>query len=207
MTTEQLQPLGDAWPLDPHARRGALVTWLDLLVTWNARMDLTAARSAHELVDLMTADARVLAERIPAGASVVDVGSGAGAPGLAIGLLRPDVRMRLVEPLAKRVAFLRTVVGTLSASNITVERARGEDVAKRGETFDVAVARATLGPPAWLALGARLVGDGGSVWVLLAKEAAPEEARASIADDVSYEWPHTHAARRAVRYVVRGVDA
>ena len=211
MTTTPLQPLGDGWPLDhapdpagilrvPPAARAGLCAWLDVLATWNARIDLTAARSSEELVDLMVADAAMLAERVPEGASVVDVGSGAGAPGLALALMRADLRVRLVEPLAKRVSFLRTVVGTVGRTDIVVERGRGEDVAKRGDRFDVAIARATLPPPAWLDLGARLVVPGGSVWVFLAKEAAPERASARLAEDVAYEWPHTHVARRAVRY-------
>ena len=86
-------------------------TWLERLEEWNARIDLTAARSPEELVDLMLADALVLAPRIAADARVVDVGTGAGAPGLALALLRPDLRVTLVEPLGKRAAFLRTVIG------------------------------------------------------------------------------------------------
>jgi 16S rRNA (guanine527-N7)-methyltransferase len=195
--------MGDKWPLPEGVlaeRRPALAAWLDLLATWNARIDLTAARSPGELVDLMLEDAVLLAARVPFGASVVDVGTGAGAPGLGLALLRPDLRVRLVEPLNKRVAFLRTVVGTTAASNVTLERARGEDVAARGEAFDVATARATLPPDAWLALGLRLVKKGGSVWVFLAKEDAPASDRAKLEEEVAYTWRATGAARRAVRY-------
>ena len=183
------------------AARANLVTWLELLRTWNARIDLTAAKTDEELCDVMLVDALILAARIPADARVVDVGTGAGAPGLALALARPDLRVTLVEPLAKRVAFLRTVLGTLARTDIRLERAKGEDVAARGDRFDVAVARATLAPPAWLALGVRLVSEGGSVWVLLAKEAPPEVAAASIAEDVHYALPHGGASRRVVRYV------
>src|SRR5580698_3967292 len=91
--------------LDDRAR-GHLATWLALLQQWNARIDLPAARSDDELVDLMLADALLLAPRLPADARVVDVGTGAGAPGLALALLRPDLRVTLVEPLGKRAAFL-----------------------------------------------------------------------------------------------------
>ena len=184
------------------AARARLVTWLELLRTWNARIDLTAAKTDDELCDVMLVDALVLAAHVPKDARVVDVGTGAGAPGLALALVRPDLRVTLVEPLAKRVAFLRTVLGTLARTDVRLERAKGEDIATRGAHFDVAMARATLAAPAWLALGSRLVAEGGSVWVLLAKEAPPESARASIADDVHYAWPHGGAPRRAVRYVV-----
>src|SRR5262245_25357640 len=89
----------------------AIFAWLDRLVEWNARIDLTAARDAGELADLMLADAALLARRIAPNERLVDVGSGAGGPGLALALLRPDVETTLVEPMQKRTSFLRTAVG------------------------------------------------------------------------------------------------
>ena len=164
---------------------------------WNERVDLTAARSTKELVDLAVADAAVIAPFLPEKARVVDVGTGAGAPGLGIAILRADATVTLVEPLAKRVAFLRTVVGTIRTENVRVMRSRGEEVA---DTFDVAVSRATLAPAEWLALGARLAPQG-SVLVLLAREEPPALAGWKIADDVRYLWQLTGAARRLVRFV------
>lgn len=188
----------------PEARDG-LVTWLELLKTWNARIDLTAAKTDDDLCDVMLTDALVLAARVPFGARVVDVGTGAGAPGLALALARPDLRVALIEPLNKRVSFLRTVLGTLARTDVRLERAKGEDAAARGEAWDVAISRATLPPPAWLALGSRLVAPGGSVWVLLAKEAPPEHAEMQLAEDVSYTLPFAGTARRAVRFAKRAL--
>ena len=183
--------------LDPAASRAAC-TWLERLVEWNARIDLTAARSTEELVDLMLADALLLSRLVPSGARVVDVGTGAGAPGLALALLRGDLRLTLVEPLRKRASFLRTVVGVLGRTDVVIEPTRAERLSRF--TFEVALSRATLPPPDWLALGAKLVGPGGSVWVLLAREDPPQRAGAVIEEDVAYGWPLTGAARRAVRY-------
>lgn len=187
-----------------------IVTWLDLLATWNAKIDLTAARSASELADLMLADAVVLARHEKQGAKVVDVGSGAGAPGLALSLLRPDLAVTLVEPLAKRVSFLRTVgghvgqrapgAGAEKPGSLKVVRGKGEDLAGQGGAFDGAVARATLPPPEWLALGSRLVAPGGHVWVLLAKDDPPAAAGHVIEVDERYTWPLTGVQRRALRY-------
>lgn len=195
--------LAPATPLLPEgdASRAAVVTWLERLLEWNARIDLTAARSDEELVDLMLADALTLARTVEEKARVVDVGTGAGAPGLALALARPDLRVTLVEPLGKRAAFLRTVLGATGRADVTLERARGEAVAGR-RAWDVAMSRATLPPAAWLDLAVGLAAPGGSVWVLLAKDDAPAHARARAVDDVSYTWPLTGAARRAVRYLV-----
>jgi len=184
-----------------EAERADLVAWLERLQEWNARIDLTAARTPEELVDLMLADAMVLAPRIPEGARIVDVGTGAGAPGLALALVRRDLRVTLVEPLGKRAAFLRTVVGAVSRSDVVIERARGDALGGR-RAWDVAVSRATLGPASWLELGVTLAAPGGSVWALLARDDAPSSPRAKLAEDVSYTWPLTNAPRRAVRYLV-----
>lgn len=177
-----------------------LRTWLELIKQWNARIDLTAARSDRELVDLMVADAKLLASHIPDGARVVDVGTGAGAPGLALALMRPDLRLTLVEPLVKRVSFMRTVIGTVKRADITLLRGKGEDVK---EQFDVAISRATLNPPQWVPLGLKLAPV---VWTLLAKGDAPVVDAAKMDADLTYQWPLEGAQRRAVRHMRSGAS-
>jgi 16S rRNA (guanine527-N7)-methyltransferase len=170
--------------------------YLSLVRTWNARHDLTAARDDDEFVDLFVADAVVLATHAHAEEHWVDVGSGAGAPGLPLGLLRPDLSITLVEPRAKRVAFLRSALGSLGAT-MSVKRSRGEDLEE--SAFEVAVSRATLSPPDWSALGVRLARA--SVWVLLAQAEPPAQPGWRADLDVRYRWPLTGAERRAVRLV------
>jgi len=194
--------LGAGAALD-DAARARLAAWLEKLRQWNARIDLTAARTDDELGDLMLADALVLAPRIAPGARVVDVGTGAGAPGLALALARPDLRVTLVEPLGKRAAFLRTVLGEAGRADVAIERARGDKLAGR-RAWDVAVSRATLPPTEWLALGVTLAAPGGDVWVLLANDAPPRDAGAALVEEVAYAWPLTGAARRAARYRAAG---
>jgi 16S rRNA (guanine527-N7)-methyltransferase len=179
----------------------ALAKWLDLLVEWNARVDLTAARSTDELIDLMLADALVLSSRVPPRARVVDVGTGSGAPGLALALLRPDLHVTLVEPLAKRGAFLRTVVGSVERFDIELMGRTGQALASTGERrWDVALARATFRPSTWLELAAALLDAPGSAWVFLARELAPTYGGMTEVESVEYTWPLTSARRRLVRY-------
>jgi len=82
-------------------------------VEQEARSD--AARGVRAQLEVLLADALYLTNPalIPLGQRVVDIGSGAGAPALALALARPDLQVTLVEPLHKRVAFLRTAIGTL----------------------------------------------------------------------------------------------
>jgi 16S rRNA (guanine527-N7)-methyltransferase len=183
-------------------QRAHIATWLTRLEEWNAHIDLTAARTPEKLVDLMLADALVLARRLPEGASLLDVGTGAGAPGLALALLRPDLRVTLVEPLAKRASFLRLVVGEVGRADVSIERARAEKMRPQ-RLWDVAVSRATMRPAAWLNLSTTLVAPGGTVWVLVAKEGAPSHPQAVLESDVAYTWPGTGAPRRALGYRVR----
>jgi 16S rRNA (guanine527-N7)-methyltransferase len=200
-----------AGPGPSPENRASIDRWLALLREWNARIDLTAARTDAELEDLMLADAVLLATLrtrssggedgallLPTGSRVVDVGAGAGAPGLALALLRPDLKVTLVEPLAKRVSFLRTVIGSLGRTDVTLWRGRGEELARKSPgAFDVAISRATLAPAAWVPVGLSLAR---SAWALLAREEPPSVPGATIDVDVTYAWPRTSAARRAVRY-------
>jgi 16S rRNA (guanine527-N7)-methyltransferase len=172
-----------------------LCAYCDLVVTWNQRVDLTAARSADELVDLLLADAFAIISQQSGLASErwFDVGSGVGAPGIPLALLSP-MRMTLIEPRNKRVAFLRTAVGSLHRPDVIVVRKRSDEF--EAASCDVAVSRATLPPPEWLNEGARLATQ--RVWLLLAKAAVPELGGRKILADFSYEWPLTRVARRAV---------
>jgi 16S rRNA (guanine527-N7)-methyltransferase len=200
---EVAEALGAAVPDAERAR--AIGVWLDALTAWNAKIDLTAAKDARALVWLMLADAMMLAGAVPSGLEVVDVGTGAGAPGLALAILRPDLRVTICEPLGKRAAFLRTVIGTLGRTDVAL-RAERADRLPRG-AFDVAISRATFPPPEWLALGADLVRPGGSVWVLLAQDDPPADARCAIAETLAYDDASTGAKKRLVRYMREGGSA
>jgi 16S rRNA (guanine527-N7)-methyltransferase len=201
ITFEEVRPALERWKktLPANAGWAGIETWLRLLCEWNARMDLTAARTPGELVELMLLDAHHVCPDLPRGASVVDVGTGAGAPGLAVALMRPDLVVTLCEPLAKRASFLRTVLGSLERTDVTLTSKRGESLS--GE-WDVAMSRATLPPAEWLALGAQLVKPGGSVWVLLANAEPPSLPGATLVADSRYEAAEAGAMRRGVRYEI-----
>lgn len=137
------------------------------LLRWNARVNLTGARNMSELVDDHLPDVFALSALCPEGATVVDVGSGGGLPGVPLALLRPDCSFTLVEPRAKRVAFLHTVVRLGGLSRVTVVRGRVEDLESGSASF--AVARATFSPLEWLEHARRLVVPGGVATVLAAR--------------------------------------
>ena len=177
----------EAHAVDPSLALQQIVGWLELVRTWNRKIDLTAAKSADELAELGVRDAWEIAGRIARdGGGVVDVGSGFGAPGMPVAILRPDLEVKLVEPLGKRATFLRNVIGTLGlTARVEVLETKGEQVAEAGIRFDTAISRATLSPEEWLSLGERLAPEG-EVVALLARDPPPDHAGRRVAWRVDY---------------------
>lgn len=102
---------------------------------------LIGPREVPRLWERHILNCAVVAQAIPEGASVIDVGSGAGLPGLCIALARPAVSVTLVEPMERRTAWLTGVCADLRLDNVVVERARAEELHTR-LTADVVTARA-----------------------------------------------------------------
>lgn len=105
--------------------------------------------------------------------SVADVGSGAGLPGIVLAIARPDVQWTLIEPMERRVTWLNEQVQDLGLQNVSVVRARAEEVRPLG-TFDVVTARAVSALRTLIPLTAPLVRDGGEITVLKGLNAANE---------------------------------
>lgn len=124
------------------------------------------------------------------GGSLVDVGAGAGFPGIPAAIACPRLEVTLIESIRKKCAFLEAVGRELGLS-LDVRATRAEDVPHGSLLCDAAVSRATLAPAEWVRLGARLVRPGGLLIVMLGRErpdlASP--AGFSSAEVVSYEIP------------------
>ncbi len=117
----------------------------NMLVDWNTRINLTAITddagiSTKHFLDSLLA---LSAAEIPNGAAVIDVGTGAGFPGIPIKIVRGDISLTLLDSLQKRVGFLTAVCDELMLSNTECVHARAEEEAKhRRERYDAAVSRA-----------------------------------------------------------------
>ena len=125
-----------------------LRVYLDLLQDWNTRMDLTAVLEEDELLDKHFIDSLTVlkgplqnTEKI----SLIDVGTGAGFPGMVLALACPDWQVTLLDSQRKRIDFLQAVAEKTGAGNVTLLHSRAEDGAVKPslrERFDVAAARA-----------------------------------------------------------------
>ena len=138
---------------------------------------LLGPREAERLWERHLLNSALLAELIPRPSTLVDIGSGAGLPGLVLAMLLPDVRVTLVEPMARRVVFLGECVAELGLENVTIRRARAEEVA--GEfSADVVTARAVAPLDRLAGLAVPLARPGGVVLAVKGERAAAEAATA-----------------------------
>ncbi len=118
-----------------------ITRYAELLADAGVTRGLIGPREVPRLWERHLMNCAVIEELIPEGADVVDVGAGAGLPGVVLGIIRPDVSIVLLEPLLRRTVFLRECVETLGLDNVTVRRGRAEEV--RNELrADVVTARA-----------------------------------------------------------------
>ncbi len=139
-----------------------LARYYNLLLAWGSRINLTGARTAQALVEEHFLDALPLAAELPPGPfQGVDVGSGAGLPGVLLACLRPASRWTLLEPNAKKYSFLRHAARELMPNELGVFRERLDEHTLPPGGYDVAVSRAVWPASEWLSLGRGLVRPGG----------------------------------------------
>ena len=181
--------MGDAHDLDAALRAGLaalalpgdlappLLAYLDLLARWNRAYNLTAVRDPREMVTRHVLDSLAMEPFLDGIATLADLGTGPGLPGIPLAIAAPGLRVTLVEANGKKARFLREAVRTLGLANAEVAQARIEALDQPG-AFDAITARALATLPQILELGGRLVGPGGKLLAL--KGTRPGEEIAAL---------------------------
>ncbi|MGW0553435.1 16S rRNA (guanine(527)-N(7))-methyltransferase RsmG [Streptomyces sp. NPDC002926] len=118
------------------------VRYAELLADVGVKRGLIGPREVPRLWERHLLNCAVLSEVVPAGVTVCDVGSGAGLPGIPLALVRPDLKITLLEPLLRRTNFLQEVVELLGLDHVTVVRGRAEEVLGKLPPVHVVTARA-----------------------------------------------------------------
>jgi 16S rRNA (guanine527-N7)-methyltransferase len=124
--------------------------YADHLIEWNARFNLTSIVDPGEIVIKHFLDSLSAARLIPRAAKLIDVGAGAGFPGIPIMIARPELSLTLLEATKKKCDFLEAMIDELKLQNVNVVNARAEDAAHDvayREQYDVAIARAVAEMP------------------------------------------------------------
>lgn len=147
--------------------------YADLLATEAVLRGLIGPREVPRLWERHLLNCATLSQLIPPDVRVCDLGSGAGLPGLVLGILRPDLRITLVEPLLRRTSFLVSAVASLELDGVEVVRGRAETLHGR-RVFDIVTARALAPMSRLLAWAMPLVAPGGEVLALKGRSAAGE---------------------------------
>lgn len=147
-----------------------LVAYLRLIERWNATYNLTAVRDPEEMatqhiVDCLAAAAALNRHRLAAPPHrLLDVGSGAGLPGLVFALVRPETEVVCVDSVGKKAAFLTQAAGVLGARNATAIHGRVETL--RSKAFDVIASRAFAALGGFVASSRHLLADNGE-WLAM----------------------------------------
>ena len=154
------------------------------MLTENEKYNLTAITDLDKIILNHYADCAALATKLPKGASVIDVGCGAGFPTLPLAILRTDVTILAIDSTAKRIAYVEETARLLGLTNVTAKAMRAEDGAKLPEyreRFDFATARAVAEMKILLELCLPYVKVGGEMIAMKGKNAEFELAGAKRA--------------------------
>jgi 16S rRNA (guanine527-N7)-methyltransferase len=148
-----------------------------LLAGQGVERGLLGPREVPRLWERHLLNCAVVAELVPPGSTVVDIGSGAGLPGIVLALLLPEVRVTLLEPMLRRTTFLGECVAELGLDNVTICRARAEDMAGKLNA-DVATARAVAPLGRLVTLAAGVIRPGGTILAVKGRDARAELGQA-----------------------------
>lgn len=169
----------------PLARRYA-----ELLVTDGVVRGLIGPREAPRIWQRHLLNCAAITHLIPPETYAVDIGSGAGLPGIVLSVARPDLRIVLVEPLARRVAFLTEAVETLGLTQVEVVRGRAEECVGKLEPADVVTARAVASLDRLAAWALPLAAVGGRLLAIKGASAAAEvDAHGEAVRRLGGGWP------------------
>jgi 16S rRNA methyltransferase gidB len=171
------------------AQIGQFTVYNDMLVDWNTRMNLTALISPADvavkhIIDSLTAYAPAL---FGVAKTLIDVGTGAGLPGIPLAVYAPHIRVTLMDALQKRVRFLTEVTAAMGLTNTRCIHARAEEAARAKEhraAYDIAVSRAVARMPILLEYTLPFVRTGGTVLALKGRAYAEEAAEGKRAAQI-----------------------
>ena len=155
MTNEQLLREGAKRIGIKDLRTDLFLSYVDLLRKWGKRMNLTSLLTDREIIIKHLIDSLTVAEFMPPGSRVLDIGTGAGFPGIPLSIYDSSLRVTLVESVGKKVAFLKHAKRSLGLSSVDIHHARAEDLTKRmSRCFDRVTYRAVGSMDTVIALGA-----------------------------------------------------
>lgn len=182
-----------------------LLSYLDELHLWNRRINLTGLRSRKRMVVELLADSLVPAPHLPASGRLLDVGSGAGLPGIPLKVALPGLEVDLLEPSSKRHHFLKQAIRLMRLDGVRAVRGRLEDSREQlHPEYDVVTSRAVTGLERMIALCAPLVSPGGLLVGFAGRDAGVDARQVprslTLERTLPYRLPDTAGTRHALLF-------
>jgi 16S rRNA (guanine527-N7)-methyltransferase len=188
LLAEGLERLG--LPLPPGAQ-SALLAWADELLKWNAKVSLTAITRPAEVVDKHLLDSLAVIPEVAGSAHVLDLGAGAGLPGIPLAVALPDLRVTLVDAVSKKVAFIKSAaVKAQVAPRVKAlhARAEGQPATEGIPTADCLISRAFMDVGPFLQLARHYLADTeGARVVTMMGQTPSEEVLRQLATDAGLQ--------------------
>lgn len=153
------------------------------LERWNTRINLTAIRDSSTMISGHILDSLAIRPLLQ-GARIIDVGTGAGFPGLPLAIAEPETQVELLDSHGRKIGFVRHMIGELGIANAIAVQSRSEDYAP-GRRFDTVIARALAATRSMIDLAGHLVSDDG---VLLALKGKYPDVELGQLADLSDSW-------------------
>ncbi|HEX8435111.1 16S rRNA (guanine(527)-N(7))-methyltransferase RsmG [Archangium sp.] len=181
------------------------------LLKWNAKVNLTAITAPGEVVEKHFLDSLAVLPEVEGAGTVLDVGAGAGFPGLPLKMARPALAVTLVDAVGKKVGYLKAVVVApglgLTGTKAVHSRAEGKPEAEGLPRADRVIARAFMDLPDWLDLAPTYLAPGGHVVAMLGKALGEDELRAQagkrglrLVSARAYRLPFSGAERQVAAF-------
>jgi len=189
-----------------------LERYADRLLAWNRKVNLTAITDPAEMAEKHLVDSLALVPDAVGAATLLDIGSGAGLPGIPLAIALPSLDVTCCDSVAKKVAFVKAVAAELGLRVRGVAaRAEGEPEREGLPRAEVVVSRALADPERWLPLAARYLAPGGRVLVTLGREAdeqvllrAGATAGLKLLGLRRFALPRSGALRAVASFAARG---
>ncbi len=187
----------------PAGAAALLERYADRLLAWNRKVNLTAITAGPEVAEKHLVDSLLVLPAIADARTLLDVGAGAGLPGVPLACVRRDLAVTCCDSVAKKVAFVKAVSAELGVDvRAVVVRAGGDPEREKLPRAEAVVSRALADPEAWVPLGARYLTPGGVLVAMLGRdadrarlEAVGAAAGLALAGLDRYELPLSRSAR------------
>jgi 16S rRNA (guanine527-N7)-methyltransferase len=156
----------------PGGAEALLERYADRLLAWNRKVNLTSITAPAEVAEKHLVDSLLVLPAVAGARTLLDVGAGAGLPGVPLACARADLAVTCCDSVAKKVAFVKAVSAELGVNVRAVAvRAGGDPEGEGLPRADAVVSRALADPEAWVPLGARYLAEGGVLVAMLGREA------------------------------------